>query len=200
MMSVHSRVKSSNIQAIKTGRGLQPLVSLQIEQVVNSAGWRDGQVMPSAQQAQTHRAGFRGFNPQMSGGNSRQKNVSRSVTARPPKPNAWRPLDDPLRGAPLTKPATPVANLPSTRRGPRAEEGLSTPRHRLLWLLAGPQPRSRLAERERHRPGRCRARACVPSSALLQPRPTQRAHPHDWVGRAIDGPEPRSAPETLSPA
>lgn len=121
----------------------------------------------------------------MSGGNSLQKNVSSSVTARQPKPNARRPLDDPLRGAPLTKPATPAAKLLSSRRGPRAEEGLPTPRHRLLRLLAGPHPRSRLAETPaRQVPGQSLGRVpCpTPASAHTARPPTRPGGPgHLWA-------------------
>lgn len=91
MTSLYSRVKSSTIRAVKTGRGLQSPVTLQTEQVVNSAGERDSQVVPPTQQDQTHGAGFRGFNPKMTGGNSLQKSVLSSAAAGRRKPKARRP-------------------------------------------------------------------------------------------------------------
>lgn len=194
MTSLHSRVKSSKIQAVKTGRGLQPPVSLLTEQVVNSAGWRDGQVQPPAQRAQTHRAGFRGFNPKVSGGNSLQKSVSSSAAARRPEPKARRPLDDPLRRA-LIPPYPRASRSGAARLRPRArgaEGGPPAPPRRLLRLVAAPRPRNLLAETLR--PRRCPASGRVPS-----PAPLPSAHRAGWAGPST-GPIPVRHPGSSAPA
>lgn len=181
MTSLHSRVKSSKTQAVKTGRGRQPPVSLLTEQVVNSAGWRDGQVQPPAQQAQTHRAGFRGFNPKVSGGNSLQKSVSSSAAARRPKPKARRPLDDPLRRALIPPyPAPPGAALLASGRGPGGrKEGR-------------PHPRAASSGWWRRRaPAISRPRPSGPAGA--QPVVGSRPRPHSPRRTGQDGPGPRRA-------
>lgn len=177
MTSLHSRVKSSKIQAVKTGRGLQPPVSLRTEQVVNSAGWRDGQVLPPAEQAQTHRAGFRGFNPTMSGGkfsSGKLFKFSGCPEAKAEGAAATR------RSAPESPASYPRASRSGAARlRPRArgtEGGPPAPPRRLLGLLAAAlRPRHLLAET--FRPRRCPASGWVESRAH-SPRPTG----HDGLG------------------
>lgn len=192
MTPLHSRVTSSKIQAVTAGRGLQPPASLRTEQVVNSAGRRDGQVLPPAAQAPTLRARFRGFNPKMSGGNSPQKSFSSAAAARRPKPKARRPLDEPLRRALLPTPAPPGAALRASGRGPGGrKEGRPRPRA----ASSGCWRRRRAPAISWPRPsGPAGARPAAGSS----PGPTPLG-PRGRMGRALDGPEPRSAPRLLSP-
>lgn len=128
----------------------------------------------------------------MCGGNSPQKSFSSSAAARRPKPKARRPLDDPLGRALLPTPAPPGAALLASGRGPGGrKEGRPRPRA----ASSGCWRRRRAPAISWPRPsGPAGARPVVGSS----PGPTPLV-PQGRMGRALDGPEPRSAPRLLSP-
>lgn len=170
------------------------------EQVANSAGWRNSQVLAPAKQDQTHRGGFRGFNPNGSGGNSSEERSS-SAAAAQPKPKRGG-LSAILPGGLRTRPPRRPQRRSSPRaagQGARGAEG--GPRE------GRPRP---CAASSGWWPGRSRAPASAsrrdsdpagaPRADESRPRPTPvgpaRAHRTGWAG-PLDGPEPRSASRPL---
>lgn len=180
-----------------TGRGLQPPVTLRTEQVVASAGQRDDQVLPPTPHDQTHRAGFRGFNPQRSGGKFSSETAFQ-VRRRPGGQNRRRGGRSPIlsRGR-LSRPR--ASGSGAARRGPgrRGVEGEGVARAPAPPPQAGGRaapPESLGGETPTRR---CPARGRVPCGR--PPFPSARAAPAGRGGPGPRRPAPRSAPRPPQP-
>lgn len=121
---------------------------------------------------QTHRAGFRGFNPTLSGENSLQKRVSSPAAARRPKPKARRPLPI-LCPGPLSRPR-------ATRSGAAGPGGGRGAECVCGGVLPAPPPQAGGRPRTRNRPEVRPLPAGAPPAAGFRAAPTplgpRRAH------------------------
>lgn len=197
MTSFHSRVKSSKIQVVKQGEGCSPESTPRLNRWLPTPAGGTARYRHQPNRTKHTRAGFRGFNPNESGGNSvpgafkfggcRAAKAEGAAAAR--------------RSSPEGSALDPRASRSRTpRHGPRAsgaEGGPLAPPRRLLRLVAEQQPRPR--ERLPARLGPAGARRVDESGPRPTPLGPGRAHRTGWAG-PLDGPKPCLVPGPLRPS
>lgn len=191
MTFFHSRVRSSKIQAVKQGEDCSPESTPRLNRWLTPPAGGTARYWHQPNRIKYTRAGFRGFNPNRSGGNSLQRSIQ--VWRLPGGQHRRRRGRSAIRSGGLRNPPPSAAVSGAAHRGPRArgaEGGPPAPPRRLRGLVAGSRPRPAERLPARLGPSRCPVSGRVPPAAHSPP-PSARSQ--DRVGQA-----PRRARTPLS--